>query len=81
MVHRGPNDGSGAHARRQRHRILDPHRRAFARDIAVDPDGALWFTGQSGDKVGRIATAGEVTKFRWPGTLPGAIAAGPDGAL
>jgi virginiamycin B lyase len=55
---------------------------AVPADIAAGPDGALWFTEQRGDKVGRITTAGEVTEFPLAaGALPGPIVAGADGAL
>jgi len=51
--------------------------------IAVGPDGALWFTEYSGNKIGRITTTGAVTEFAIPtaNAYPGAITAGPDGAL
>jgi virginiamycin B lyase len=44
--------------------------------------GAIWFTEQAGDKVGRVTTDGELSEFPLPaGTLPGPIVGGPDGAL
>jgi len=51
--------------------------------IAAGPDGNLWFTEGSGNKVGRITTAGVITEFAIPtaGSFPFGIAAGPDGAL
>jgi len=51
--------------------------------IAAGPDGALWFTERSGNKIGRITTAGTITEFPLPdpGSRPRGIAAGPDGAL
>jgi virginiamycin B lyase len=53
--------------------------------IVVGPDGALWFTEQYADKVGRITTAGLIREYPFPfthtyGTIP-AIAKGPDGNL
>src|SRR5262245_37775447 len=51
--------------------------------IAAGPDGNLWFTESSSNKIGRITTAGVITEF----TIPTAdsqslsIVAGPDGAL
>ena len=37
---------------------------AFASDITVGPDGALWFTESIGDKVGRITTkGGKITEY------------------
>ena len=50
--------------------------------ITAGQDGALWFTDLQGS-IGRITTAGQVTKFALPkGTLPATrIATAPDGAL
>jgi len=47
------------------------------------PDGALWFTEQSGNKIGRITTAGVISEFTipTPGSVPLLVVAGPDGAL
>jgi virginiamycin B lyase len=47
------------------------------------PDGALWFTEQAGNKIGRITPAGAITEFSipTPGAAPLFITAGPDGAL
>ena len=43
----------------------------------------MWFSEQSGHKVGRVTTGGEITEYAVPGVepLPGTIVAGPDGAL
>ncbi len=52
-------------------------------EIATGPDGALWFTENNANKIGRITTAGALTEYPVP-TLnsgPLGIAAGPDGAL
>jgi virginiamycin B lyase len=52
--------------------------------IAAGPDGALWFTEEDGNKIGRITTAGVITnEFTVPtsNSRPNGIAAGPDGAL
>ena len=55
------------------------------KDIAVGPDGALWFTNGSGpnfDSIGRITTGGSVTHYTGAGINdPGGIAVGSDGAL
>ena len=52
--------------------------------IANGPDGNLWFTESTGNRIGRITPAGVVTEFS-AGITPGAglsmIAAGPDGNL
>ncbi len=52
--------------------------------IAAGPDGALWFTENGGNKIGRITTTGTLTEFSTGITanagLQG-ITAGPDGAL
>ena len=47
------------------------------------PHGALWFTEQSANKIGRISTAGSVVEFALPtaSSGPSGTAVGPDGAL
>jgi len=51
--------------------------------ITVGPDGALWFTENAGNKIGRITTAGVITEFPIPtaNSQPNGITTGPDGAL
>jgi Immunoglobulin domain/Immunoglobulin I-set domain len=50
--------------------------------ITTGPDGALWFTENNGDKIGRITTAGVFTEFSiLPASNPTGITTGPDGAL
>jgi virginiamycin B lyase len=52
--------------------------------IAAGPDGALWFTELSGNKIGRMTPDGVVTdEFTVPTASSSSvgIAAGPDGAL
>src|SRR6266478_1473060 len=51
--------------------------------ITAGPDGALWFTENIGNKIGRITTAGAFTEFTVPTTSshPIGITTGPDGAL
>ena len=51
--------------------------------ITAGPDGALWFTEFSGNKIGRITTAGAITEHAVPtaGSDPEDITTGPDGAL
>ena len=45
-------------------------------------DGALWFTNAGNDSIGRITTAGKITRYRArEHRTPAGIAAGPDGAL
>jgi hypothetical protein len=34
--------------------------------IVAGPDGALWFTEYSGNKIGRITTGGSITEYRSP---------------
>lgn len=52
-------------------------------DITPGPDGALWFTENESNNIGRITTAGVFTEY--PSSTPGnnvdGITAGPDGAL
>ncbi len=49
--------------------------------IAAGPDGALWFTEDGANQIGRITTDGVVTEFSIPGSPSTGIAAGPDGAV
>jgi virginiamycin B lyase len=51
--------------------------------ITTGPDGALWFTEQSANKIGRMTTAGAMTEYSipTPSTQPSGITAGSDGAL
>ena len=51
--------------------------------ITAGPDGALWFTESSANKIGRVTTAGTFTEFSIPtaSTKPFDIAPGPDGNL
>ncbi len=51
--------------------------------IAAGPDGNLWFTEGSGDKIGRVTTSGALIEFPIPtlGSSPEGIAAGADGNL
>jgi streptogramin lyase len=52
-------------------------------DIATGPDGNLWFTDAGSNEIGRVTTAGAVTKFPVPSASSGVhgIIAGPDGNL
>ena len=55
-------------------------------DITVGPDGNLWFTEQSGPRIGRITPTGEITEFSAGITAVSYLAdvpitAGPDGNL
>jgi virginiamycin B lyase len=51
--------------------------------ICNGPDGALWFTEEGANKIGRIATNGTITQFTVPTAAAGVggIATGPDGNL
>jgi virginiamycin B lyase len=51
--------------------------------ITAGQDGALWFTERLGNKIGRLTTAGVLTKFPLPtaSSSPTDIARGSDGAL
>src|SRR5438876_2725288 len=51
--------------------------------ITAGPDGNLWFTENSGNKIGRITTAGVIMEFPSPTAngWPEGITAGPDGNL
>jgi virginiamycin B lyase len=51
-------------------------------DITAGPDGALWFTNNISNTIGRITTSGVVTLFPLAANSgAGVITAGPDGAL
>ena len=53
-----------------------------ARFITTGPDGALWFSEASADKIGRMATDGSVTEYPLHGgAYPNGITTGPDGNL
>ena len=57
---------------------------ASPRGITAGPDGNLWFTEASGDRIGRITPLGVVTEFSagiTAGARPQGITAGPDGNL
>ncbi len=60
-----------------------PTASTFPRGITAGPDGNLWFTEYSGNKIGRITPAGFITEFPIPPTSsnPFGITAGPDGNL
>lgn len=50
--------------------------------ITSGPDGNLWFAETTGKRIGKITTAGGVTKYDIPsGGQPFFIATGPDGNL
>ncbi len=46
--------------------------------ITLGPDGKVWFTESSGNKIGRITTSGIITQFPVPtsGSLPFGITTG-----
>ena len=52
-------------------------------NITSGPDGNLWFTESTGNKIGRITPDGVITEFSIPtaNTGPEAITTGPDGNL
>ena len=56
---------------------------SFPEGIAAGPDGALWFTEESANNIGRSTVAGVITEYPipTPGSSPAQITAGPDGAL
>lgn len=49
--------------------------------IVAGPNGALWFTEFSTNKIGRMTTAGVLTEYPVTGRVPEVITAAPDGAL
>ena len=46
-------------------------------DIVAGPDGALWFTENGTNKVGRITTAGQITEYPVPNLASGLPDTGP----
>ena len=52
-------------------------------DITAGPDGAMWFTEQSGDAVGRITSSGAISEYplHTLNAQPQGITAGADGNL
>ena len=62
---------------------------AFFKDPSIDqpagittgPDGALWYTNEGNNLIGRITTSGVVTNYTGTGvSTPSGITSGPDGA-
>ena len=56
---------------------------AGTESIAVGPDGNLWFTEFSANRVARLTTSGTVTEYatQAPNSSPRGIVAGPDGNI
>src|SRR5260370_3609112 len=54
-----------------------------ANSITSGSDGALWFTENGSNQIGRITTSGAITEYPIPtaNSRPLAITTGPDGAL
>src|SRR5438132_8276017 len=53
-----------------------------AADIATGPRSSAWFAEQGGDRIGRIASNGNITEFViLKGTIPLGIREGSDGNL
>jgi virginiamycin B lyase len=52
-------------------------------EVTTGPDGALWFTEESGNAIGRVTTSGDFTQYSLPNSdsAPYDIVTGPDGAL
>ncbi len=79
-----PTERSGSPSRTP---ARSPERRAGTQpnQIAVGPDGNLWFTESGAGRIGRVTPAGEVTEFSLPNSdlaeEIGPIVAGPDGDL
>jgi virginiamycin B lyase len=50
--------------------------------ITLGPDGAMWFSEATANKIGRVTTTGSTTEFGGlTGTFPDGIVTGPDGNL
>ncbi|MBC5825710.1 MAG: hypothetical protein GIW99_05460 [Candidatus Eremiobacteraeota bacterium] len=52
-------------------------------DIATGSDGALWFTEETANKIGRMGTGGSLSEFPIPtaDSLPFGLTSAPDGGL
>ncbi|MGH2551901.1 MAG: virginiamycin B lyase family protein, partial [Thermomicrobiales bacterium] len=51
-------------------------------DIVSGPDGAIWFTQESANQIGRITTSGNITEYDLqPNSGPVGITVGRDGAI
>ena len=74
---------AGGRFRAKYHRTPLPTANSNPYGITTGPDGALWFTEENGNKIGRITTAGVITEFPTPtvNSAPAGITMGPDGAL
>jgi virginiamycin B lyase len=52
--------------------------------ITAGPDGAIWFTEETGNRIGRMTTGGAITHeigIPTAGSLPSEITTGPDGLI
>jgi virginiamycin B lyase len=51
--------------------------------VAAGPDGAVWFTEECGNRIGRLAPSGQISEYTvpTPDSHPLGMTAGPDGAL
>jgi virginiamycin B lyase len=60
-----------------------PNPGAFPYDITTGPDGNLWFTENTSNKIGRMTPTGTVTEFPIPtaNSGPRSITTGPDGKI
>src|SRR5262249_5317872 len=56
---------------------------SYPNGITAGPDGNLWFTEYTGNKIGRINTGGAITEYPIPtaDSVLSGIALGPDGNL
>jgi hypothetical protein len=56
---------------------------SYPNTITSGPDGALWFTEETGPNIGRVTTAGVITEYPvlTAHSSPFGITTGPDGAL
>ena len=82
MVHRGNRrQDRPPHDERLVSEFTPPSGGSNPLGIVAGPDGALWFTEQSTNKIGRVTTSGAFTEFANPNTAasPRTIALGADG--
>jgi virginiamycin B lyase len=60
-----------------------PNKKSYPQFITAGPDGAMWFSEENVNTIGRMTTDGELTEYHLPDgvVIPMDIVVGPDGAL
>jgi len=83
VVYRADRNKIGRITTADVHRVPRADRGVPAAGSRVGSDGNIWFTEQTGSKIGRITTGGKITEFALPtpNSGPRVIATGADGNL